>query len=154
MSGGEFMVGDQAMPMSAPARRTLRLVTPPVTPRVDGVPSPTSSGSSASRRLERELEAAREEASGLRELLEELPAILERKFQLRLGTLLMERRQLEQENALLLMALRTGDLPQPLAAAPPAEFLAESSLDTPSPTHDSPITMGLGLRRALRLLYR
>jgi hypothetical protein len=67
-----------------------------------------------------------------------------------LGTLLMERRQLEQENALLLMALRTGDLPQPLAAAP----LAESSLDTPSPTHDSPITMGLGLRRALRLLYR
>jgi methylphosphotriester-DNA--protein-cysteine methyltransferase len=58
-------------------------------------PSP----SPALRQLQRELGAALAEARSLRELLEELPAILERKFQQRLQALLSEQRQLERENA-------------------------------------------------------
>lgn len=114
---------------------------PPFTPLPSEPPS--------LRRLQRELEAAREEARNLQELLEELPSILERKFQLRLRALLQEQRQLEEENALLqqhLLALHGEEmLPSP-AGLQPAPSLAANP--------ESPITGGLGLRRALRLLHR
>jgi hypothetical protein len=99
--------------------------------------------------LQRELEAARAEAQSLHELLEELPAILERKFQLRLGALVAEQRQLEHDNAVLhhhLLLLGNGDpsLAAPLALPPAPERTPE----------ESSITQGLGLRRALRHLHR
>lgn len=104
------------------------------------------------------------EARSLRELLEELPAILERKFQQRLQALLLEQRQLERENALLqqqLFALLSGGpsgLSQPLAlpearseAAPAPVEQANSACSTAAAPS---ITDGLGLRRALRRLHR
>lgn len=142
--------------------RSLRLVsngeqTLLANPSAAASPPPSSP---ALRRLQRELEAAHAEARSLRELLEELPAILERKFRQRLQALLSEQRQLERENTLLqhhLLALVSGAEPDlaratALPAAPPrppAPPLAE-----PVTANDSPITRGLGLRRALRSLHR
>lgn len=106
------------------------------------------------RRLQRDLEAARSEAQSLHELLEELPAILERKFQLRLQALLQEQQQLEQENALLqghLTGLLRGD---GNAFTQPQLLSADTVEANPTPARqEAPITQGLGLRRALRLLH-
>lgn len=146
------MTAEPTRPKSQPGQRVLRLVTAPqeaaVAPGFStplSSPRPGASTSPALRRLQRDLEAARAEAGILQELLEELPAILERKFQLRLQALLAEQRQLELHNDQLhhyLLALRSRpalpaatEVPDPAAA-------------------DSPITQGLGLRRALRLLHR
>lgn len=128
-----------------------------------GALAPSPAASPALRRLQRELEAARAEARSLQELLEELPAILERKFELRLQAVLTEQRQLEAGNALLqhhLLALGgAGSLQRPaLPPAPEQEAagevgageVGEDPLDQP----ESPITQGLGLRRALRLRHR
>jgi len=160
MPTGQFLPNDVA-PSSA---RPLRLVavaeeaalpssSPPL---AQAAPSP------ALRRLQRELAAAHAEARSLRELLEELPSILERKFQQRLQALLLEQRQLEQENALLqghLLALVNGGESAPVHSPLPAASLeaaptpvAPCSKDAPH--DDSPITQGLGLRRALRRLHR
>ncbi len=111
-------------------------------------PLASPSPSPALRRLQRELAAAHAEARSLRELLEELPAILERKFQQRLHALLSEQRQLEQENAHLqrhLLGLLSGSEPALTPVDPGAGT---------APANDSPITQGLGLRRALRRLHR
>jgi hypothetical protein len=109
------------------------------------------------------LAAAHAEARSLRELLEELPAILERKFQQRLQALLSEQRRLEQENALLqrhLLAPLSGSQPALAPASLPAAAPPEPSQTRVDPLPgaaaevDSPITRGLGLRRALRRLHR
>jgi hypothetical protein len=125
-----------AEPTTHPGQRALRLVAaaPP--------------HSTALRRLEQDLEAARAEARGLQELLEQLPAILESKFQLRLGALLAEQRQLQLDNAVLqhqLLALHgggEGPLQEATAGAPALP-----------PAAERPLTQGLGLRRALRHLH-
>jgi hypothetical protein len=140
------------------ADRPLRLIstipgtTPPAVP-----PPPLSSPSPALRRLQLDLEAARAEARNLRDILEELPAILERKFQQRLRVLLAEQLQLEHENSYLhhhLWVVLGGHgkdidaqaaLPSALCPPQPQPELDE--------TKDAPITAGLGLRRALRHLY-
>jgi hypothetical protein len=142
-----------------PADRPLRLISSgeghplPASP-----PSQLQPPSPALRRLQQDLEAARAEARSLRDILEELPAILERKFQQRLRTLLGEHQQLEQDNALLrqhLLAVQGaqgthGDRLPVLAPAP--------TPSRPEPEQDEwadgPITAGLGLRRALRCLHR
>lgn len=134
-----------------PSPRPLRLVSisEEGAPPGASMPLPSPSPSPALRRLQRELAAAHAEARSLRELLEELPAILERKFQQRLQALLVEQRQLEQDNALLqqhLLALASGG---PAVLAPSLPPATESA-----PQPEVPITMGLGLRRALRSLHR
>jgi len=60
----------------------------------------------ANRLLERELAEVQEEVGALEELLEELPAIFERKFQQRLVAVLEERRRLEIDNHALRSRLR------------------------------------------------
>lgn len=148
------MTAEHSIPTSQSGQRTLRLVAlhqetpPPSTSLQDAPASPTL------QRLQRDLEAARAEAHNLHELLEELPAILERKFQLRLRTLLSEQRQLEEDNALLqhhLLGLLTNSAGSPFS---PNLLPEGSSADTPKPDQDDiPITHGLGLRRALRLRH-
>jgi hypothetical protein len=140
-----------------PGARSLRLVSTngeSEAPASSVGPTP----SPALRHLQRELAAALAEARSLRELLEELPAILERKFQQRLQGLLREQRQLERENVVLqqqLLAVLGGGDPA-LAELPPET----SSRGTAKPLldlavgSDSSITHGLGLRRALRRLHR
>jgi len=129
-------------PQSQPGQRALRLVA--AATQAHPEPSAKTSPSPTLQRLQRDLEAARAEALSLHELLEQLPRILERKFQLRLGALLAEQRQLQLDNALLqhhLLALHGGaERPrlEPAAPALPAE---------------RPITQGLGLRRALRHVH-
>ncbi|MFN9548570.1 MAG: hypothetical protein ACK6AD_16170 [Cyanobacteriota bacterium] len=128
-----------------------------------------STPSPALRRLQRELAAALAESRSLRELLEELPAILERKFQQRLQAILIEQRQLERDNALLqqhLLTTLSGSEPllsesrlpaahpnRSAALQAPAGDLAETDPGRDDRS-DSPITRGLGLRRALRRLHR
>jgi len=122
-----------------PGQRALRLVA--AATQAHPEPSAKASPSPTLQRLQRDLEAARSEALSLHELLEQLPRILERKFQLRLGALLAEQRQLQLDNALLqhhLLALHGGAERPQLEPALPAE---------------RPITQGLGLRRALRHLH-
>jgi len=143
-----------------PGQRALRLVSPPqeekLQPPSSLSPSPASP---ALRRLQRDLEAAKAEAHSLHELLEELPAIFERKFHQRLSGILEDQRQLEQDNALLqhhLLALHSGSqaglahTPALPAAADLPVLRAAEAADS----QDSPITKGLGLRRALRHLHR
>jgi hypothetical protein len=143
---------------SQPGQRTLRLVSPPQEEKLQAPLSP-SPASPALRRLQRDLEAAKAEARSLHELLEELPAILERKFHLRLNGILAEQRQLQQDNALLqhhLLALHRGGqagLAQPPALPAAAESPGLKGAET-ADSQDSPITQGLGLRRALRHLHR
>jgi len=122
-----------------PGQRALRLVA--AATQAHPEPSAKASPSPTLQRLQRDLEAARSEALSLHELLEQLPTILERKFQLRIGALLAEQRQLQLDNALLqhhLLALHGGAERPRLEPALPAE---------------RPITQGLGLRRALRHLH-
>jgi hypothetical protein len=150
----------------APRSRTLRLVSnAEETDLSNGTTAATPlSPSPALRRLQRELEAAHAEARSLRDILDELPAILERKFRQRLEALLSQQRQLEQDNALLqqhLLALVSGTEPAFVRATLPAAPLRPSAspstdaLADPAPgTDDAPITEGLGLRRALRRLHR
>ncbi|MEB3261277.1 MAG: hypothetical protein VKP63_11695 [Cyanobacteriota bacterium] len=138
------------VPPPPPSARPLRLVSIGEEAVPPAAAAPLASPSPALRRLQRDLAAAHAEARSLRELLEELPAILERKFQQRLQALLLEQRQLEQDNALLqhhLLALASGGEAALAPALPPA---VESA---PQP-EAAPITMGLGLRRALRSLHR
>ncbi|MFN9645285.1 MAG: hypothetical protein ACK6BG_09275 [Cyanobacteriota bacterium] len=150
----------------APNHRPLRLVAnggEALLASLSSSPSSPSPPSPALRRLQRELEAAHGEARSLRELLEELPAILERKFRQRLQILLSEQRQLEQDNAHLrqhLLGLVSGTEPALTRASlpeasshPVAEPSAKAAADTTPPGQDSPITQGLGLRRALRRLH-
>lgn len=144
--------------------RSLRLVSTSEEPgqSTASAAQPAPSPSPALRHLQRELAAALAEARSLRELLEELPAILERKFQQRLHALLSEQRQLERENALLqqhLLALISGGEPalaQPTLPAARAKVtpIPMQQMRQPAPGDDSPITQGLGLRRALRRLHR
>lgn len=137
MSSGNSLPRSTDQPLSPqaqPGQRSLRLVAGSATP------------SPSLRRLQRDLEAARAEALSLHELLEQLPAILERKFQLRLAALVAEQRQLELDNALLqhhLLALHGGT--EGPRAEPPAL--------PPSQPAEQPLTQGLGLRRALRHLH-
>ncbi|MEB3257106.1 MAG: hypothetical protein VKN83_02185 [Cyanobacteriota bacterium] len=136
MSAGNRLPPKTWSAQSQPGQRALRLV--------DG-PSPTL------QRLQRDLEAARAEAHSLHELLEQLPAILERKFQLRLAALLAEQRQLQHDNALLqhhLLALHGGAQPPRLEPAAPALPPAPAA-----PAPERPLTQGLGLRRALRHVH-
>jgi hypothetical protein len=141
MTAGNRLSQTQS-PQSQPGQRALRLVA--AATQAHPEPSAKTSPSPTLRRLQRDLEAARAEALSLHELLEQLPRILERKFQLRLGALLAEQRQLQLDNALLqhhLLALHGGaERPrlEPAAPALPAE---------------RPITQGLGLRRALRHVH-
>ena len=138
MTAGNRLSQTQS-PQSQPGQRALRLVA--AATQAHPEPSAKTSPSPTLRRLQRDLEAARAEALSLHELLEQLPTILERKFQLRLGALLAEQRQLQLDNALLqhhLLALHGGAERPRLEPALPAE---------------RPITQGLGLRRALRHLH-
>lgn len=138
MTAGNRLSQTQS-PQSQPGQRALRLVA--AATQAHPEPSAKTSPSPTLRRLQRDLEAARAEALSLHELLEQLPTILERKFQLRLGGLLAEQRQLQLDNALLqhhLLALHGGAERPQLEPALPAE---------------RPITQGLGLRRALRHLH-
>lgn len=114
-------------------------------------------GSPELRRLERELAAARAEVESLQELLEELPTILERKFKLRLRALQAEQWQLEQENVLLsrhLLALKRGEIVPPSLISKHPTSAPDQDLEPAPPASDSPITFGVGLRRALRHLHR
>jgi hypothetical protein len=144
------------------ASRPLRLVAPSESPAAPS-PSALAPPSPTLRRLQRDLAEALAEARSLRELLEELPSILERKFQQRLRALLLEQRQLERENALLqrhLVALISGG-PAELAPSP-ALPEARGGLAEPAADPSRPATLanapalsdGLGLRRALRRLHR
>ena len=138
MTAGNRLSQTQS-PQPQPGQRALRLVA--AATQAHPEPSAKTSPSPTLRRLQRDLEAARAEALSLHELLEQLPRILERKFQLRLGGLLAEQRQLQLDNALLqhhLLALHGGAERPQLEPALPAE---------------RPITQGLGLRRALRHLH-
>jgi|688.fasta_scaffold01018_43 hypothetical protein len=138
MTAGNRLSQTQS-PQSQPGQRALRLVA--AATQAHPEPSAKTSPSPTLQRLQRDLEAARAEALSLHELLEQLPTILERKFQLRLGGLLAEQRQLQLDNALLqhhLLALHGGAERPQLEPALPAE---------------RPITQGLGLRRALRHLH-
>jgi hypothetical protein len=142
MSAGNRLPQSPASPQSQPGQRALQLVAAAAEPALKTTPSP------ALRRLQRDLEAARAEALSLHDLLEQLPTILERKFQLRLNALLAEQHQLQHDNALLqhhLFALHGRPEPPQLepSALPPAS----------TPTAERPITQGLGLRRALRHLH-
>jgi hypothetical protein len=166
------MTPEHTHPRNQPGQRALRLIVPeqlPLeVPQQKAAPgaAPAPSASPALRRLQRELEAARAEAQSLHELLEELPAILERKLRLRLGALVAEQRQLEHDNAVLhhhLLALGSGDpsLAPPLALPPAADrtrepMVAPEALAAPAQEGrlDSSLTQGLGLRRALRHLHR
>ena len=154
MSAGNRLPQSPASPQSQPGQRALRLVAAAAetTPTSSAQSTRTATPSPTLRRLQRELEAARAEALSLHDLLEQLPAILERKFQLRLNALLAEQHQLQHDNALLqhhLLALHSG-----------AELRLEPStlplaLDSPAGTSaaERPITQGLGLRRALRHVH-
>ncbi len=153
MGDGPMTTG-HVHPANQPGQRALRLVALPQEGTAAPTPLEEPSASPTLRRLQRDLEAARAEARSLHELLEELPAILERKFQLRLHALLCEQRQLEQDNALLeghLMGLLLG------GSHPSAHphLLLDSAEDGNSTrvNDDAPITRGLGLRRALRLRH-
>lgn len=167
------MTPEHTHPRSQPGQRALRLIVPEQlpqhVPQQKAAPgaAPAPSASPALRRLQRELEAARAEAQSLHELLEELPAILERKFRLRLGALVAEQRQLEHDNAVLhhhLLALGSGDpcLAPPFLALPPGADRTQELMVAPEPLAapaqevrlDSSLTQGLGLRRALRHLHR
>jgi hypothetical protein len=143
-----------------PGQRALRLVSPPQEENLQPTsPVTPSTASPALRRLQRDLEAAKAEARSLHELLEELPAILEHKFHLRLRGVLAEQRQLEHHNALLqhhLLALRSdgqAGMVQPPALPAAAESPGLRAAEA-ADSEDSPITQGLGLRRALRHLHR
>lgn len=138
------MTAGNTLPTSQPGQRALRLVASPQEGTLHPSPSaPSASPSPVLLRLQRDLEAARAEARSLHELLEELPSILERKFQLRLAALLSEQRQLEQDNALLQQHLLGAYLSHDRPLLEPS--------DEP---REAPITKGLGLRRALRHLHR
>lgn len=151
MSAGNRLPQSPASPQSQPGQRALRLVAAGTEPAQSAAAQPArkTTPSPALRRLQRDLEAARAEALSLHDLLEQLPTILERKFQLRLNALLAEQHQLQHNNALLqhhLFALHGRPEPPRLepSALPPA----------PAPTAaERPITQGLGLRRALRHLH-
>ena len=152
--GERPMTTGPTQPANQPGQRALRLVALPQEGRAAATPLEEPSASPTLRHLQRDLEAARAEARSLHELLEELPAILEKKFQLRLHALLCEQRQLEEDNALLqghLMGLLRGGSD---ASAHP-HLLGEGAGDgTPTRAKDdAPITQGLGLRRALRLRH-
>lgn len=110
-------------PAPRPGQRTLQLV-PPLAgvadaseaprPVLELQPLPASEPAgpadpalaSANRLIAAELAEVEEELQALQELLEELPAIFERKFQQRLGRVLEERRQLEADNRALWSRLR------------------------------------------------
>lgn len=143
-----------------PADRPLRLISssqgPAALPTASSAPPPTSSP--ALRRLQQNLEAARAEAHSLRDILEELPAILERKFQQRLQNLLAELQLMEQENAFLRQQLAAvlggaGDGMDSSAVSPATLPSLPSAAET-AEIEGAPITAGLGLRRALRHLHR
>jgi hypothetical protein len=93
--------------------------------------------------LDSELQAAREELHALHELLEELPAIFERKFQQRLKVALHDQRRLLGENQELrrsLTALPPGaSMP---VASPPPRLLLPPSLERAS-------SLGQTLRQVL-----
>lgn len=164
MASGPSLPNALPSDMPSPSARPLRLVSISEDTAPPGASTPLAPATPALRRLQRELTAAHAEARSLRELLEELPAILERKFQQRLQALLLEQRQLERDNALLqqhLLALAGGAeaalasaaataiSPAPPPSLPPA---VQSGSRPPEP--EPPITRGLGLRRALRSLHR
>jgi hypothetical protein len=79
---------------------------PPLQPALAPLPAADPALAAANRRLERELAEVQEEVGALEELLEELPAIFERKFQQRLVAVLEERRRLEADNRALRSQLR------------------------------------------------
>lgn len=165
MAAGTSLSNDTPHPSSRPLR-LVSIGADAGVPDGSAVALSSPSPSPALRRLQRELAAAHAEARSLRELLEELPAILERKFQQRLQALLSEQRQLERENALLQQHLRarlSGSEPGPTLGALPAVATVPDTSSAASPTplepvteprEDSPLTQGLGLRRALRRLHR
>lgn len=75
----------------------------------------------ANRRLERELAEMQDEVGALQEMLEELPAIFERKFQARLQQLLDHQRRLQGDNGALrqkLLAIAPGSDQDPLPLRP------------------------------------
>ena len=83
--------------------------------------SPERPRSSASRRLERELADLEEEVAALKEMLQELPTIFERKFLGRLQQLLDHQHRLEGENQALrirLLAIAPGAENEPLPLRP------------------------------------
>ncbi|MFM7267031.1 MAG: hypothetical protein ACKOZT_00375 [Cyanobium sp.] len=111
-----------APPASGPMQRALQLV-PPLPSRL--IPEPAAGAApadlpaeltpstrpdpalaAANRLLEQELAEMHEEVAALQDLLEELPAIFERKFQQRLSRVLEERQQLEADNHNLWSRLR------------------------------------------------
>lgn len=147
------MTAGNTLPTSQPGQRALRLVAPKGGTVPAAPPASSAAPSPVLLRLQRDLEAARAEARSLHELLEELPAILERKFQLRLAALQAEQRRLEEGNALLqyhlLAGYRSHDQPLLKPSALPTGG-EDGGLTPPEP----PITQGLGLRRALRHLHR
>jgi hypothetical protein len=141
-----------------PGPRTLRLVSPSEETSNAAASLAPSPPSPALRRLQRELTVSLAEARSLRELLEELPSILERKFQQRLQSLLLEQRQLELENERLqkhLVAVLSGGDPTLGPQALPAAQ-GETTLNPEGPPAsdamggESSLLQGLGLRRALR----
>lgn len=121
---------------SRPARRSLRVLPcPEPAQRVPGELSPPEHAPDRGQlELRAELDAIRNELNALQDMLEELPGILERKFQQRLHGLLEHQRALIARN----QTLRE----QVLALAPSAA----------SPPRPQARTVGLvgGLRRSVR----
>jgi DNA repair exonuclease SbcCD ATPase subunit len=100
------------------ALRPLRALPSPDGPEIQGqdaeAQDPATSGD---RQLRFELEATRNELNALQDMLEELPVILERKFQLRLQGLLQQQRALIARNESLraqILALAPSPAPTSL----------------------------------------
>lgn len=133
----------ESVPLSNAARpesadRLAGVAPPPPPPplRWNSVPStspPSAADPNVARiqRLEQELAAARDEATALHEMLEDLPEIFERKFRQRLHGILEQQQLLLADNRMLreqLFALQ----PAPEASVP--RLLPPAAVDGPSST--------------------
>lgn len=143
----------ESMPLFNPAPprsadRPAGVAPPPPPPRWNPVQStaqPSAADANAARvqRLEQELAAARDEATALHEMLEDLPEIFERKFRQRLHGILEQQQLLLADNRMLreqLFALQ----PAPEAAAP--RLLPPASVDADN--------TGAGIEPVRRVLHR
>ena len=131
--------GSPGLPMAPPpppprsGLRSLRVLPSPEAPQ-ESETDPSKQQAGGALQLRSELEAARNELNALQDMLEELPAILERKFQQRLRGLLDQQR---------VLIARNESLHERLLALTPS----------PQPTSQpqgAPSGLALGFRRSLQ----